>query len=58
MRHTQVLVFAPFRLDLAQAHLWRGTEPVPWRPKAFAVLHYLVTHAPQLVTPAEVLQAV
>ena len=37
---------------------WRGTAQVPLRPKAFAVLHYLVVHAPQLVTQAEVLQAV
>ena len=52
------LVFPPFRLDLAHAQLWRGTEPVPLRPKALAVLHYLVAHALQLVTQAEVLQAV
>src|SRR5262249_45558402 len=51
------LVFPPFRLDLAQAQLWRGSEPVPLRPKAFAVLHYLVAHAPQLVTSADLLQA-
>jgi DNA-binding winged helix-turn-helix (wHTH) protein/predicted ATPase len=52
------LVFPPFRLDRAQESLWRGTEQVPLRPKAFAVLHYLVAHAPHLVTQAEVLQAV
>jgi len=51
-------VFPPFRLDLAQAQLWRGTEPVPLRPKALAVLHYLVAHAPQLVTRADLVQAV
>jgi DNA-binding winged helix-turn-helix (wHTH) protein len=52
------LVFSPFRLDLAQHQLWRGTERVPLRPKAFAVLCYLAAHAPRLVTPAELLQAV
>src|SRR5437763_11401624 len=52
------LVFPPFRLDLAQHQLWRGTERVPLRPKAFAVLHYLAAHAPRLVTPAELLHAV
>src|SRR5262245_5273107 len=52
------LVFPPFRLALAQEQLWRGTERVPLRPKAFAVLRYLVAHAPRLVTQAEVLQAV
>jgi DNA-binding winged helix-turn-helix (wHTH) protein len=52
------LVFPPLRLDLAQHQLWRGTERVPLRPKAFAVLRYLVAHAPGLVTPAALLHAV
>jgi DNA-binding winged helix-turn-helix (wHTH) protein len=52
------LVFPPFRLDLAHAQLWRGTERVPLRPRALAMLHYLVAHAPQVVTQAEILQAV
>src|SRR5215510_14940945 len=52
------LVFPPFRLDLEHEQLWRGTDQVPLRPKAFAVLHYLVAHAPRLVTSEELLQAV
>src|SRR5262244_2039615 len=52
------LVFPPFRLDLEHEQLWRGTDQVPLRPKAFAVLHYLVAHAPRLVTAAELLQTV
>jgi class 3 adenylate cyclase/tetratricopeptide (TPR) repeat protein len=52
------LVFPPFRLDLEHEQLWRGTDQVPLRPKAFAVLHYLAAHAPRLVTAADLLQAV
>ena len=36
--------FADFRLDLVNACLWRGTQPITLTPKAFDVLHYLVTH--------------
>jgi len=52
------LIFPPFRLDLEHEQLWRGPDQVPLRPKTFAVLHYLVTHAPRLVTQAELLHAV
>ena len=36
--------FADFRLDPDNACLWRGTQPIALTPKAFEVLHYLVTH--------------
>ena len=36
-------IFGPFALDLANACLWRGTEAVALPPKAFDVLHSLVT---------------
>ena len=42
--------FGPFRLDLANACLWHAEQLVILRPKTFAVLVYLVTHAGQLVT--------
>ena len=42
--------FADFRLDPDNACLWRGTQPVALTPKAFDVLHYLVTHPDRLVT--------
>jgi DNA-binding winged helix-turn-helix (wHTH) protein/predicted ATPase len=42
--------FGSFRLDLANACLWHAEQPVILRPKTFAVLVYLVTHAGQLVT--------
>ena len=53
-----VLSFRPFHLDPADARLWRGKRPLRLRPKSFAVLHYLVTHAGRLVTKQELLDAV
>src|SRR5215831_14830114 len=50
--------FADFRLDLDNACLWHGTQPVALPPKAFDVLHYLVTHPGQLVTKDTLLDAV
>jgi class 3 adenylate cyclase len=52
------LIFPPFRLDREHEQLWHGTDQVPLRPKAFAVLGYLAAQAPRLVTPTELLQAV
>ena len=51
-------VFDPFRLDPANACLWHGVETVVLPPKAFDVLHYLVTHPDRLVTKDELLDAV
>src|SRR5262249_49848491 len=51
-------VFGPFRLDPAHACLWRASQAVLLTPKAFAVLHYLVTHPDRLVTKEELLDAV
>src|SRR5262252_8113861 len=51
-------IFGPFRLDPRNACLWRGAEIVPLPPTAFALLHYLVTHAGQLVTKDELFDAV
>src|SRR5262249_54809153 len=50
--------FGPFRLDRANAGLWRAEQPVTLRPKTFEVLMYLVTHAGQLVTKEALLDAV
>jgi DNA-binding winged helix-turn-helix (wHTH) protein/predicted ATPase len=52
------IVFDSFRLDLANECLWRGSEAIKVRPKAFAVLHYLLGHPGQLVTKEELLNAV
>jgi len=58
MAAEQVLLFPPFRLDLATERLWRDATVTPLRPKAFAVLRYLITHPERLVTNDELLQAV
>jgi len=50
--------FVGFRLDLANACLWRGAEMITLTPKAFEVLHYLVTHPDRLVTKDTLLDAV
>ena len=39
--------FPPFRLDPANACLWRGNERIALRPKTCAVLTHLVRHAGQ-----------
>jgi DNA-binding winged helix-turn-helix (wHTH) protein len=42
--------FPPFRLDLANERLWRLAQPIPLRPKTFAVLRCFVEHLGQLLT--------
>jgi predicted ATPase/DNA-binding winged helix-turn-helix (wHTH) protein len=51
-------LFPPFRLDPANAQLWRGQVQIGLRPKTFDVLRYLVDHPGQLVTKAMLLDAV
>jgi DNA-binding winged helix-turn-helix (wHTH) protein len=51
-------LFGPFRLDVANACLWRGDELVPLRPKPFAVLARLVAHAGRLVTKEALFEAI
>src|SRR5262249_47335438 len=58
MGNEKRIVFDPFSLDLANECLWRGSEAIKLRPKAFAVLDYLVEHPGQLVTKDELLNAV
>src|SRR5881396_1704607 len=50
--------FADFCLDADNACLWRGMQAVALTPKAFDVLHYLVTRADRLVTKDTLLDAV
>jgi DNA-binding winged helix-turn-helix (wHTH) protein/predicted ATPase len=51
-------LFADFRLDTDNACLWHGTQAVALTPKAFDVLHYLVTHPDHLVPKDTLLEAV
>src|SRR5262245_30103549 len=50
--------FGGFRLDPDNACLWHGEQALALTPKAFAVLHYLVTHPDRLVTKDTLLDAV
>ena len=52
------VIFDPFSLDLVNECLWRGSQAIKLRPKAFALLHYLLEHSGQLVTKEQLLNAV
>jgi DNA-binding winged helix-turn-helix (wHTH) protein len=50
-----VVEFPPYRLDLAEERLWRGSNLLGLRRKPFAILRYLAEHPGRLVTQAELL---
>jgi DNA-binding winged helix-turn-helix (wHTH) protein/predicted ATPase len=52
------LCFPPFRLDLVSQQLLRDGELICLKPKAFAVLRYLLEHSERLVTKTELLDNV
>ncbi len=52
------IIFDPFSLDVANECLWRGSDVIKLRPKAFAVINYLVRRPGQLVTKQELLNTV
>ena len=52
------IIFEPFCLDLANECLWRGSQAIHLRPKAFAVLEYLLQRPGQLVTKEKLLDEV
>lgn len=58
MQIAKDIAFGPFRFDLADECLWRGTQAISLRPKAFAVLKLLVEHPGRLVTTQQVLDTV
>lgn len=58
VKPTEQLIFPPFRLDPVNEQLWSGSQLVPLRPKAFAVLRFLVEHAGRLLTKEELLKGV
>ena len=53
-------LFGPFCLGVSRRipACWRDAEAIPLPPKAFDVLHYLVTHPDRLVTKDELSDAV
>ncbi len=58
MGSAKQITFDPFCLDLANERLRRGSLAIPLRPKAYAVLNYLLGRPGQLVTKEELLNAV
>lgn len=52
------LIFGPFRFDDINQCLWRDSQAIPLRPKAFAVLRYLIEHRGTLVTKQQLLNDV
>ena len=52
------IVFDPFSLDLTNECLWKGSQSIKLRPKAFAVLGYLLARPWRLFTKEEMLEAV
>ena len=58
MGNEKRIVFEPFCLDLANEQLWRGSQAIKLRPKAFAVLDHLIGRPGQLVTKDDLLNAV
>jgi DNA-binding winged helix-turn-helix (wHTH) protein len=58
LRGDNCIVFDPFCLDRSNECLWRGSEVIKLRPKAYAVLNQLVEHSGKLVTKEELLATV
>src|SRR5271166_2633624 len=52
------LRFPPYRLDTKNEQLLREQESIPLRPKPFALLCYLASHAGRLVTHEELRKAI
>jgi DNA-binding winged helix-turn-helix (wHTH) protein/predicted ATPase len=50
--------FRPFVLDLVNQCLWRDTDVIKLRPKAFGVLERLVSRAGELVTKQDLMSSV
>ncbi|MGH9847970.1 MAG: winged helix-turn-helix domain-containing protein [Blastocatellia bacterium] len=57
MRSNHQIIFPPFRLDRPGQRVCRGDETIAFRPKAFAVLAYLLERRGQLVTKNELFDA-
>lgn len=58
MSGTEVVRFDDFRVDVANAQLWRGQESVKLSHKSLSVLNHLVTRPGQLVSKDELFRVV
>src|ERR1700679_3491558 len=57
-RGSNVRLFPPFRLDVRDERLWKGTNELKLRRKPFAILRYLTANPQRLVTQEELVEAV
>ena len=57
MQAIQQFSFDRYRVDLAAEQLWRGSRSIALTSKAFAVLRYLVEHAGQVMSKADLFAA-
>ena len=57
-RGADVRLFPPFRLDVRDERLWKGSEELKLRRKPFAILRYLTANPQRLVTQEELVQDV
>ncbi|HVF91772.1 MAG TPA: winged helix-turn-helix domain-containing protein, partial [Blastocatellia bacterium] len=55
MPEKRQITFGEFRFDETSEALWRGSHAIALRPKAFAVLKYLLEQAGRLVTKQQLL---
>jgi TolB-like protein/DNA-binding winged helix-turn-helix (wHTH) protein/Flp pilus assembly protein TadD len=58
MAGERFILFPPFQLDVANEQLRRESAIISLRPKAFAVLRYIVEHPERLVSREELMKAV
>lgn len=58
MRTVHDILFRPFRLDIENEILWRGSRILALRQKSFALLRHLAEHPGELVSKEELLKAV
>lgn len=58
MHNKPPLCFGSYCLDEANECLWREKQAIPLRPKAYAVLRFLISHPGVLVTKQQLLDAV
>jgi DNA-binding winged helix-turn-helix (wHTH) protein/predicted ATPase len=58
VKNDKLIIFEPFCLDPSNECLWKGSQAIKVRPKAFAVLDYLLARPGQLVMKEELLGAV
>ena len=56
MKQAYIFLFPPFRFVPANAQVRNGAQEIPLRLQAFALLRYLLEHAPRLVTKKELFE--